>query len=138
MVGKGGVSPLVLVAGVTGHRQEAAHRELRLRLCGMMTEGRRQVMPRASGQNVHVRKSCSLNGTLSANKRWCAPVPLHPPPPGSQAPPEDCVPMRGHTAASFPSVVFALHSLRATPPLPRAVFVCTGTTVHTKEQTNGV
>lgn len=81
MVGKGGVSPLVLFAGVTGHRQEAAHRELRLRLCGMMTEGRHQVMARARGQNACIRKSCSLKGTLSANKHLCAPVPLHPPHP---------------------------------------------------------
>lgn len=86
MVGKGGVSPLVLFAGVTGHRQEAAHRELRLRLCGVTTEGRHRVMPRAGGQNVHIRQRCSLNGTLSANKHLCAPVPLHPPTPWQPSP----------------------------------------------------
>lgn len=43
LVEKGGVSPLVLFTGLTGHGQEAAHRELRLRICGVMREGRRQV-----------------------------------------------------------------------------------------------
>lgn len=89
MAEKGGVSPLVLFTGVTGDRQEAAHRELRLRLCGMMTGGRHQVMPSVPSQNLHIctypaQKSCSLNSTLSANKRLCARVPPQPPPPCCQ------------------------------------------------------
>lgn len=52
---KGGVSPLVLFTGVAGHRQEAAHRELRLRLCEMMTGGRCLVMPSVPGQHSHMR-----------------------------------------------------------------------------------
>lgn len=43
MAEKGGVSPLVLFTGLTGDGQEAAHRELRIRVCGVMREGRRQV-----------------------------------------------------------------------------------------------
>lgn len=136
---KGGVSPLVLFTGVAGHRQEAAHRELRLRLCGITTGGRRQVMPSVPGQeHLHIHtyihtgfsglaeKSCSLNSTLSANKALeclsSSPVPLLPA--ASQTPPEDYVPMRGHTEASFPTTLFALCLLNATPPTIQQYLYC--------------
>lgn len=44
-VEKGGVSALVLFVGETGHGQEAAHRELRLRFCREMAGGRYWVVP---------------------------------------------------------------------------------------------
>lgn len=54
MAEKGGVSPLVLFTGVTRHRQEAAHWELWLGLCGMETGAGCQVMPSGAGQNSHM------------------------------------------------------------------------------------
>lgn len=46
--------------------------------------------------------------------------------------------MRGHTEASFPSTLFALCLLEATPPLSSTVIDCTGTAIYTKERENSV
>lgn len=127
---KGGVSPLVLFTGVTGHRQEAAHRELRVRLCGMTTVCRHQVMPSVPGQNLYIQpKLWTLRKISSSVQEILFSLPL---PASSITPPEDCVPMRGHTGASFPLTLFALCWLEATPPLSSAVTDCTSAAKHTK------
>lgn len=95
---KGGVSPLVLFTGVTGNRQEAAHREVRLRLCGMMTGGRCQVMPNTvprapTHKHTFIRTRTGSSGQLRKLQpqqstvckiTTCAQVPLQPPPPCCQ------------------------------------------------------
>lgn len=78
-VEKGGVSPLVLFAGVTGHRQEAAQRVLRLRLCRVRCQvipNRLQVQVPVAGsgneKKKEKKKTSSLNSLLSANKHLCS------------------------------------------------------------------
>lgn len=140
---KGGVSPLVLFTGITGHGQEAAHRELRLRLCGVMTRGGRcRVTPCVRGVSAHTYTCMGSSGRENKFKKQTNPPPkaavctVHclqistcvlkfllslPLPAASKTPPEDCVPMRGHAEASFPPSLFALWPLVATPPLSSTV-----------------
>lgn len=119
-VEKGGVSPLVLFAGVTGHRQEAAQRVLRLRLCRVRCQvipNRLHVQVPVAGSGNEKKKEKSLNSLLSANKHLCSSSsPNSPSLLPCKTPPEDCVPMRGHTKDSLP--VTCLHCVHwdGTPP----------------------
>ena len=119
MVEKGGVSPLVLFKGMTGHRQEVAHRELRVWCCGTMRGGRSQMR---SCQNLLIGIQLRRAAALTLHSLQISTCVLeflfkHPLPAASQTPPEGCVPIRGHTEDSFPSTLFAQCKLEATPPL---------------------
>lgn len=109
-VEKGGVSPLVLFAGVTGHRQEAAQRVLRLRLCRVRCQvipNRLQVQVPVAGsgnEKKKKRKKPPASTVYYLQISTCARVPLQTPPSllPCKTPPEDCVPMRGRTKDSLP------------------------------------
>lgn len=101
-VEKGGVSALVLVVAETGHRQEAAHRELRLRFCREVAGY--WVVPvicmRPFGAGAEKLGLRRLNGTRSENKSSClASFPTSSLPAAGQTPPEDCVAKGGDTKA---------------------------------------
>jgi len=96
-------------------------------------QGGRSQVTRASeyvhaGSSGPARKSCSPDVKLCRGKKYFALEFLSdfPLPADSQTPPEDCVPMRGHTRASFPTC-----SLDATPPPPVTLQVLSHTHTHT-------
>lgn len=114
----------VLFKRATGDRQEAAHRQFWIRLCGMKRGAADRSCPKNKNTYAQVQVATAESNSSNASTVYCSQISTCPRVPlqpslsaASQPPPEDCVPMRGRTPASFPPTLFAVPA--ACYPSPR-------------------